>query len=93
MRSLFTLIANTFASSSKLAIKDACMTMPILWYERTPHLEMYQEIATHPFIVKEKAKQNETFQQLKVVTTLNKDFLKKLKYLSNLEQTSSTNLC
>ncbi len=39
------------------------------------YLEHKKEIASHPFVVREKAKQNEDFQQLKEVETLDRDFL------------------
>ncbi len=45
------------------------------WGTEMSYLEQKKEIASHPFVVREKAKQNEDFQQLKEVETLDRDFL------------------
>ena len=62
------------------------------WYKKNSFTEQYRQAAIHPFSVRERTKQNETFQQLKDTATLDDSFLKYLKETSNPNKKSSTGL-
>lgn len=49
------------------------------WGKSLSYAEQKKEIATHPFVLREKTKQNEDFQRLKEVETLDRDFLEWLR--------------
>jgi uncharacterized protein len=63
------------------------------WDKDRKTVEVWKEIATHVFAVRERIKQNKTFQQLKKAEILDSNFLQQLKESSNPSQKSTTDLC
>ncbi|MDI9637612.1 DUF416 family protein [Oscillatoria amoena NRMC-F 0135] len=49
------------------------------WGKNLSYAEQKKEIATHPFVVRERVKQNEDFQRLKEIEPLDRDFLEWLR--------------
>jgi uncharacterized protein YjaG (DUF416 family) len=61
------------------------------WYKK-PYEEQEEEIAHHPFIIREIAKQREDLQRLKEVETLDRDFLEWLRTSFDNEGRSAIDL-